>query len=218
MWTSAGTSSPCAACGARPRHAGEGYRNEDAELESQIPGLVKDLFSFTLQTYDTRWYCASVTLQSHVFLRCIAWHLCPAGAQHGDEVLKSPPASDSRSERERPEKDLNITHASAQKMVRPHFSAADNLCLACCSLPNIFSVRSCTWVRVSCGCDCVCAAYQVPSSARNAKTLDVECLFVRHRPVTPRFPPRFQLPAVATPCAGSTERSCASAACARCRP
>ena len=81
------------------------------------------------------------------------------------------PASDSRSARARPNKDLNFTHASAQKRVRPHVSAADNLCLGCCSVPNVFSVRSCTWWRVLCGCGCLRAAYQVPSSARNAKTL-----------------------------------------------
>ena len=45
---------------------------------------------------------------------------------------------------------------------------------------------------VSCGCDCFRAAYQVASTARNAKTLTWKFLSVRHRPTTPDF--RSQLP------------------------
>ena len=36
---------------------------------------------------------------------------------------------DRRSARARPKKDLNFTHASVQKRVRPHVSAADNFVL-----------------------------------------------------------------------------------------
>ena len=75
--------------------ATESNRIEHVEQESQIPSLVKDFSVDTLKTHCTRQYCASVTLHicnsvlSHTFLKCVVWHFCPAGSQHGHEALQA---------------------------------------------------------------------------------------------------------------------------------
>ena len=55
MQTLQGTSSPCAACGGRTRPASEGKQQKGTRrTESQIPGLVIDLFSDVIKTHCTR--------------------------------------------------------------------------------------------------------------------------------------------------------------------
>ena len=155
-----GTSSPCADCRGRTRPASEG-KQQKRTRRTRVTDTrccercVCRRAQNSLHALVLR-ICDSACLNFCAFLKCVVCFLCPAGAQHGHEALGAPT-------RLRQPLSMNFTHASAQKRVRPTVSAADDLCLECCSVPNIFSVRSCTWVRVSCGCDCLHAAYQVPA-------------------------------------------------------
>ena len=145
---------------------------------------MKDLLADTLKTHCTRQYCASVILhvgisvQSHTFLKCVACHLCPAGAEHGPEALKAPTRLRQPVSTREDQEGLELhAHIGAEESDAPRLRSRQ----LCCSVANVFIVRSCTWVRVSCGCDCLRVAYQVPSQSSSRQ-------------------PRCPLPAVATRC------------------